>query len=117
MNQHKRQQIFARLRQDNPSPKTELNYQSNYELLIGVMLSAQATDVSVNKATHTLFKIADTPEAMISLGVDGLKSHIKSIGLHNTKARNIIKVMLAKLARLGSNLFLELGTPAKRDDH
>jgi endonuclease-3 len=91
MNQHKRQQIFARLRQDNPSPKTELNYQSNYELLISVMLSAQATDVSVNKATHTLFKIANTPETMVSLGVGGLKSYIKSIGLYNTKASNIIK--------------------------
>ena len=65
MNQHKRQQIFARLRQDNTSPKTELNYQSNYELLISVMLSAQATDVSVNKATHALFKIANTPETMV----------------------------------------------------
>ncbi len=91
MNQHKRQQIFARLRQDNTSPKTELNYQSNYELLISVMLSAQATDVSVNKATHALFKIANTPETMVSLGVGGLKSYIKSIGLYNTKASNIIK--------------------------
>jgi endonuclease-3 len=104
MNQSKRQQIFARLRQDNPAPKTELNYQSNYELLIAVMLSAQATDISVNKATRTLFNIAHTPAAMVALGINGLKSHIKHIGLHNTKASNIIKTSQLLLDQHGSRV-------------
>lgn len=91
MTPKKRQSIFARFREQNPTPTTELNYSSHFELLISVMLSAQATDVSVNKATLHLFPIANTPESFLKLGVDGLKSYIKSIGLFNTKAENIIK--------------------------
>jgi endonuclease-3 len=91
MNLEKRRQIFARLKASNPKPETELNYSSPFELLIAVLLSAQATDVSVNKATGPLFKIANTPQAMLALGVDGLKRYIKTIGLFNTKAENTIK--------------------------
>ena len=91
MNKDKRYQIFARLRAENPHPKTELEYNSPFELLIAVLLSAQATDVSVNKATRILFPVANTPESMLALGVDGLKSYIKSIGLFNSKAENAIK--------------------------
>jgi len=91
MNKQKRIEIFTRLQQQNPTPTTELNYRSNFELLIAVILSAQATDVSVNKATATLFEVASTPEAMLRLGVDGVKEHIKRIGLFNTKAENVIK--------------------------
>lgn len=91
MNAAKRHEIFARLRTDNPHPTTELNYRTPFELLIAVLLSAQATDVGVNKATGPLFAIADTPEKMLALGVDGLKSYIKTIGLFNTKAENTIK--------------------------
>ena len=75
MNKQKRTTIFQRLRQENPSPTTELKYNSDFELLIAVILSAQATDISVNKATATLYKVANTPEAMMQLGVDGLKAH------------------------------------------
>lgn len=91
MNADKRYQIFSRLRADNPQPTTELNYTSAFELLIAVLLSAQATDVSVNKATKGLFAIANTPQAMLDLGLDGLKAHIKTIGLFNTKAENTLK--------------------------
>lgn len=91
MNKQKRIEIFTRLQQQNPTPTTELNYRSNFELLIAVILSAQATDVSVNKATATLFEVAGTPEAMLRLGLDGVKEHIKRIGLFNTKAENVIK--------------------------
>jgi endonuclease III len=91
MNLDKRRQIFARLKANNPKPVTELNYNSPFELLIAVLLSAQATDVSVNKATGPLFKVANTPQAMLALGVDGLKRYIKTIGLFNTKAENTIK--------------------------
>lgn len=91
MNQEKRCLIFQRLKAANPSPRTELIYSSPFELLIAVILSAQATDKSVNKATKTLYAIANTPEKLLSLGVEGLKQHIKSIGLYNTKANNIIK--------------------------
>ncbi len=84
-------QIFARLRQQNPNPKTELRYASNFELLVAVILSAQATDVSVNKATATLFQHANTPAAMLELAEEGLKKHIRNIGLANTKAKNILK--------------------------
>jgi len=86
-----REQFFARLQADNPAPTTELNYQSPFELLISVVLSAQATDKSVNKATAELFKVANTPQAILDLGEEGLKHYIKSIGLFNSKARNIIK--------------------------
>ena len=91
MNRQKRHSIFAKLRLSNPSPRTELVYSTPFELLIAVILSAQATDVSVNKATDQLFRRARTPEAILKLGIKGLKKYIKSIGLHNTKAQNIIK--------------------------
>ncbi len=91
MNKAKRQEIFTRLRAENPNPVTELEYNSPFELLIAVLLSAQATDVSVNKATRKLFPVANTPEAMYALGVDGLKEYIKTIGLFNAKAENAIK--------------------------
>lgn len=91
MNADKRRQIFARLRAQTPEPRTELEYSSAFELLIAVMLSAQATDVSVNKATRQLFPIANTPETLLALGVDGVKQFIRTIGLFNTKAENVIK--------------------------
>ena len=91
MNKDKRRQILERLREANPNPTTELEYTSPFELLISVILSAQATDVSVNKATAKLYPVANTPEAIQALGVDGLKSYIKTIGLYNAKAENIIK--------------------------
>ena len=91
MNREKRTEIFARLRQNNPTPTTELNYSTPFELLVAVTLSAQATDVGVNKATDKLFPVANTPEAILALGVDGLKQYIKTIGLFNSKAENVIK--------------------------
>ena len=99
MNKDKRHEIFSRLRKDNPKPTTELNFNSTFELLIAVILSAQATDKGVNIATAKLFPIANTPEAIYALGLDGLKKHIKTIGLYNTKAANIIKTckMLVEL--------------------
>mgnify|MGYP003333591721 CR=1 FL=1 len=83
-------EIFSRLQQQNPKPTTELVYHSPFELLIAVILSAQATDVSVNKATAKLYAVANTPQAILALGLDGLKSYIKTIGLYNSKAANII---------------------------
>ena len=83
--------IFASLAETNPRPTTELTYKSNFELLIAVMLSAQATDISVNKATKGLFALADKPESMLALGEKKIKAQIKSIGLYNTKAKNIVK--------------------------
>jgi endonuclease III len=91
VNKDKRYEIFSRLRAENPNPVTELEYSSPFELLIAVLFSAQATDVSVNKATRKLFPVANTPETMLALGVDGLKSYIKTIGLFNAKAENAIK--------------------------
>lgn len=91
MNREKRTQIFERLRADNPKPTTELEYSTPFELLAAVLLSAQATDVGVNKATRKLFPIANTPQAIIDLGIDGLKEKIKTIGLFNTKAENLMK--------------------------
>lgn len=82
--------FFSILRDQNPEPKSELEYTNDYTLLVAVVLSAQATDTGVNKATKNLFKIVDTPEKMVSLGLDGLKEHIKTIGLFNTKAKNVI---------------------------
>lgn len=90
MNAAQRAELFQRLSQVNPEPRTELVYHSPFELLISVILSAQATDKSVNKATAPLFAVANTPEAIFALGEDGLKSYIKTIGLANTKAKNII---------------------------
>ncbi|QIC69686.1 endonuclease III [Acinetobacter indicus] len=83
--------FFQRLREQRPHPTTELNFSSPFELLVAVTLSAQATDVSVNKATDKLFPVANTPEAIYALGVDGLKDYIKTIGLYNSKAENVIK--------------------------
>ncbi len=91
MNKDKRYAIFSRLQNENPTPTTELNYASPFELLIAVILSAQATDISVNKASAKLFALANTPEAMLALGESGLKKYIKTIGLYNSKASNIIK--------------------------
>lgn len=91
MNQQKRSQILERLREANPHPTTELHYRTPFELLIAVILSAQATDVSVNKATAQLYPVANTPAAMLALGLEGLKSFIKTIGLYNSKAENILK--------------------------
>lgn len=91
MNDTKREAIFARLKEANPEPTTELNYSTPFELLVAVTLSAQATDVGVNKATAKLFPVANTPEAILALGEDGLKDYIKTIGLYNSKATNIIK--------------------------
>ena len=91
MNKEKRIEILKRLRAANPHPTTELNFSSPFELLIAVILSAQATDKGVNKATDKLFPVANTPKAILALGVDGLKEYIKTIGLFNSKAENIIK--------------------------
>lgn len=91
MNAEKRYQIFSRLRDANPNPTTELKYSTPFELLVAVTLSAQATDVGVNKATDKLFPVANTPQAILDLGIDGLKSFIKTIGLYNSKAENVIK--------------------------
>ena len=91
MNKEKRIEILRRLRAANPHPTTELNFSSPFELLIAVILSAQATDKGVNKATDKLFPVANTPQAILALGVDGLKEYIKTIGLFNSKAENIIK--------------------------
>jgi len=99
MNKEKRHQIFTRLRNENPNPTTELEYSDPFELLIAVILSAQATDVGVNKATQKLFPVANTPQSILDLGVDGLKEYIKTIGLFNAKAENVIKTcrMLVEL--------------------
>lgn len=91
MNKDKRIEIFYRFRDNNPEPTTELNFSNPFELLIAVILSAQATDKGVNKATEQLFKDAPTPEAMYALGEEGLKQYIKTIGLYNSKGKNIIK--------------------------
>lgn len=91
MNADKRYQILAKLREENPNPTTELKYSSVFELLIAVILSAQATDVSVNKATDKLYPVANTPEAILKLGLRRLKSYIKTIGLFNSKAENVMK--------------------------
>lgn len=90
MNKQKRFEIFTRLREADPHPVTELKYANPYQLLVAVALSAQSTDVGVNKATGPLFKKVKTPAAMLKLGEAGLKEHIKTIGLYNTKARNVI---------------------------
>jgi len=91
VNSEKRAAIYRKLRELDPSPETELEYCTPFELLVSVILSAQATDVSVNKATDELYKVANTPQAMLDLGVRGLKRYIRTIGLFNSKAENIIK--------------------------
>jgi endonuclease-3 len=104
VNNAKRVQIFQRLAASNPHPTTELEYSSPFELLIAVILSAQATDVSVNKATPALFRAASTPAAMLALGESGLKQHIKTIGLFNSKAANIIKACRMLVERHGGEV-------------
>ncbi|NCA68961.1 MAG: endonuclease III [Sphingobacteriia bacterium] len=104
MNQRTRAQIFERLRAANPTPTTELVYHSPFELLVAVILSAQATDRSVNKATAGLFAHAKTPAAMLALGEEGLKAHIRTIGLFNTKAKNIIKTCAILIAEHGGTV-------------
>ncbi len=91
MNKEKRLAMLTRLRNDNPKPTTELNFTTPFELLIAVLLSAQATDVGVNKATAKLYPVANTPHAILNLGLEGLISYVKTIGLFNTKAKNTIK--------------------------
>ncbi|WP_417822260.1 endonuclease III [Terasakiella sp.] len=91
MNKANREEFFRRLWEDNPEPKGELNYTNPYTLLVAVALSAQATDIGVNKATEKLFQIVSTPQDMLDLGEAGLKEHIKTIGLYNSKAKNVIK--------------------------
>ena len=104
------QTFFERLREQRPNPKTELNYSSPFELLVAVTLSAQATDVSVNKATDKLFPVANTPEAIYALGVEGLKQYIKTIGLYNSKAENVIKACKMLIELHGSQV------PSNRKD-
>jgi endonuclease-3 len=104
MNKLTRAEMFRRLKAENPNPTTELKYNSTFELLIAVILSAQATDVSVNKATRPLYAVANTPEKIYALGVNGLKSYIKTIGLFNTKAENVIKTCAALIANHNSQV-------------
>ena len=104
MNNQKRVQILERLRAENPHPETELNWSSPFELLIAVLLSAQATDVSVNKATDKLYPVANTPQTMFDLGVDGVKEYIKTIGLFNSKAENVIKTCKILIEKHGGEV-------------
>jgi endonuclease-3 len=103
-------EFFSRLQTRDPEPKGELDYTNPYTLLVAVALSAQATDIGVNKATKALFKIVSTPEDMLGLGIDRLKTHIKTIGLYNTKAKNIIKAAEMLVNDFGSRV------PQNRDD-
>ncbi|MGF1737636.1 endonuclease III [Photobacterium satsumensis] len=104
MNNQKRVEILERLRAENPHPETELNWSTPFELLIAVLLSAQATDVSVNKATDKLYPVANTPQSMFNLGVDGVKEYIKTIGLFNSKAENVIKTCKILLDKHGGEV-------------
>lgn len=104
MNKKNIHEFFSLLREQNPSPKSDLEYTNPYTLLVAVTLSAQATDVGVNKATKTLFSIVDTPQKMIDLGLDGLKEHIKTIGLYNTKAKNVIAMAKILVRDYGGNI-------------
>ncbi|HEX5364409.1 MAG TPA: endonuclease III [Gallionella sp.] len=104
MNPAKRQQIFARFQAANPHPTTELNYRTPFELLVAVMLSAQATDVSVNHATRQLFPVANTPQAILALGEDALREYIQRIGLYQTKARHVIQTCRLLLERHGGQV-------------
>lgn len=104
MNAVKRLEIFRRLHEDNPDPKTELAYTTPFELLIAVILSAQATDVSVNKATARLYPVANTPQAIYALGVEGLSAYIRTIGLYNSKARNVIETCRLLIERHGGEV-------------
>ena len=109
MNPQKRAEIFARFARANPDPTTELKYRTPYELLVAVILSAQATDKSVNAATAELFKVADTPSEMLALGLDGLIPYIRTIGLFNTKAKNLIETSRLLVERHGGEV------PANRE--
>ena len=109
MNLEKRREIFARLKQANPHPTTELEYTTPFELLIAVILSAQATDVSVNKATRKLYPLASTPEQIYTLGVEGLMPFIQTIGLYRTKAKNVIETCRILLTQHGGQV------PRERD--
>ena len=104
MNKDKRYEFLSRLRDENPTPTTELNYSSTFELLIAVILSAQATDVSVNKATDKLYPVANTPESILALGENGLKEYFKTIGLFNSKAKNVIKTCQALIEEHGGEV-------------
>ncbi len=104
MNAAKRREIFRRFHEDNPTPTTELLYNSPFELLVAVILSAQATDVGVNKATARLFPIANTPEGILALGLEGLTEYIKSIGLFNSKAKNIIETCRMLIEKHGGQV-------------
>src|SRR5688500_5753475 len=104
MDKAKVDSIFSRLAAANPHPETELNYTNEFTLLVAVVLSAQATDVGVNKATPALFAIADTPKAMVALGEDGLKRYIRTIGLFNAKAKNIIALSRKLLEEFGGRV-------------
>jgi len=104
MNRHKREQIFRRLSEHIENPRSDLHFGSNFELLISVLLSAQATDVSVNKATAKLYALANTPEAMLALGEDGIREHIKTIGLFNAKAKNIVNTCKILIEQHGSQV-------------
>ena len=104
MNPATRRKIFERLRSANPNPTTELVYRTPYELLVAVVLSAQATDKSVNVATAKLFEIASTPEAMVALGERGLQDHIRTIGLYRTKAKNVVELSRMLIARHGGEV-------------
>jgi endonuclease-3 len=110
MNARQRHEIFARLKKANPSPTTELQYRTPFELLVSVILSAQATDKSVNRATAELFKVARTPQQILDLGLRGLKRYIKTIGLYNTKAANILKTCKILLEKHGGQV------PATREE-
>ena len=104
MNKDKRYEIFSRWHEANPHPETELNYTSPFELLVAVTLSAQSTDKGVNKATDKLFPIANTPKSIYALGVDGLKEYIKTIGLYNNKAKNVIAACKMLIEQHGSQV-------------
>lgn len=104
MNREKRTAIFERLKANDPSPTTELAYHTPFELLVSVILSAQATDVSVNKATDVLFKVANTPQGILNLGPERLKGYIQTIGLFNTKAENILKTCAILITQHGGEV-------------
>ena len=104
MNKDKRREIFTRFQKENPKPETELNYSSDFELLIAVILSAQATDVGVNKATAKLYPVANTPESIHALGIEGLSKYIKTIGLYNSKAKNVIAACAQLIAKHNSQV-------------
>jgi len=104
MNPAKRQEIFRRLREANPTPTTELEYTTPFELLIAVLLSAQATDVGVNKATRRLYPVANTPQAILDLGLDELMSYIQTIGLYRTKAKNVMATCQILIEQYGGEV-------------